>query len=367
AVEPAPRGAATSPVVAVEHDSPSSSAALLRIVDAAANRAGEGLRVVEDVVRFALDDAHLTNVCKQIRHELASALAPLPLADRLRARETTCDVGIAVDSPDEYARRDLAQVLAANFVRVEQALRSLEEVLKVALPGAVRAVEQLRYRTYTLQRVAEITRAASTKLVEAAVYVLLDGRDSQGQFREMAQAIVAAGAAVVQLRDKRLSDAELLARGRVLRDVTRGTPTLFIMNDRPDLAVLADADGVHVGQDELSVHDVRKIIGPERLVGVSTHNIEQARAAVLAGADYLGVGPTFASTTKTFETLAGLEFVRAVAAEIRLPAFAIGGITPDNVGQVVAAGLRRVAVGAAVIESPVPAAVIQELTSRLRP
>ncbi|MCA9268186.1 MAG: hypothetical protein KDA41_06930, partial [Planctomycetales bacterium] len=192
AVASAPRGAGPSHAVPVQPDSPSSSAALLRIVDAAANRAGEGLRVVEDVVRFALDDAHLTHVCKQIRHDLASALAPLPLADRLRARETTCDVGVAVDSPDEYARRDLAQVLAANFVRVEQALRSLEETLKVALPGAVRAVEQLRYRTYTLQRVVEITRAASARLAEASLYVLLDGRDSEGQFRQLADAIVAA-------------------------------------------------------------------------------------------------------------------------------------------------------------------------------
>ena len=109
--------------------------------------------------------------------------------------------------------------------------------------------------------------------------------------------------------------------------MTQGTrKTLFIINDRPDLAALARADGVHVGQEELSVKDARSIVGPETLVGVSTHSIEQARQAVLDGANYIGVGPTFPSGTKQFEQFPGVELLRAVAAEIRLPAFAIGGI-----------------------------------------
>ena len=123
------------------------------------------------------------------------------------------------------------------------------------------------------------------------------------------------------------------------------------MNDRADVAVLSAADGVHVGQDELSVKDARAIVGPEVLVGVSTHNIEQVRRAVLDGANYLGVGPTFPSTTKSFAAFAGLDFVRAVATEISLPAFAIGGITLENVSQVISAGLRRVAVSGAVVNA----------------
>src|SRR5690606_15435055 len=129
------------------------------------------------------------------------------------------------------------------------------------------------------------------------------------------EAIVAAGAHVVQLRDKQWSDRELIDRARRLRQITRGR-ALFIMNDRPDLAVLADADGVHVGQEELSVKDARTIVGPRRLVGVSTHTLAQARQAVLDGASYIGCGPTFPSGTKSFEQLAGLDFLRAVAAEI---------------------------------------------------
>jgi thiamine-phosphate pyrophosphorylase len=141
--------------------------------------------------------------------------------------------------------------------------------------------------------------------------------------------------------------------------------TLVVVNDRPDIAVLADADGVHLGQDDLRVKDARAIVGPRRLIGVSTHSIEQARAAVLDGANYLGVGPTFPSRTKSFDAFPGLDFVRQVAAEIRLPAFAIGGIEATNVGEVVAAGLRRVAVGSAVMGDAKPRAAVAALRERL--
>jgi thiamine-phosphate pyrophosphorylase len=122
---------------------------------------------------------------------------------------------------------------------------------------------------------------------------------------------------------------------------------LFIVNDRPDLAKLARADGVHVGQEELTVQEVRQIAGPEILVGVSTHDLHQARQAVLDGADYIGCGPTFPSETKPFDHFPGLDFLRQVAGEISLPAFAIGGITLQNLPQVLATGIRRVAVAGA--------------------
>src|SRR4029077_19739139 len=119
--------------------------------------------------------------------------------------------------------------------------------------------------------------------------------------------------------------------GKLVREWTARAGALFIMNDRPDLALLTDADGVHVGQEELSVREARRIMGPSRLVGVSTHTLEQARQAVLDGADYIGVGPVFSSTTKAFAHLAGLDLVRQVAAEITLPAYAIGGIGLENI------------------------------------
>jgi thiamine-phosphate pyrophosphorylase len=170
---------------------------------------------------------------------------------------------------------------------------------------------------------------------------------------------------MLQLRSKRLNDRDLLERAHALRQITAGTSTLFIMNDRADLAALSRADGVHVGQDELSVKDTRAIVGPEMLIGVSTHSIEQARRAVLHGANYLGCGPTFPSTTKAFQEFPGLDFLKQVAQEISLPAFAIGGITEENLPAVKAAGFRRVAVSGALRNVIDPAAAVRELILRL--
>ena len=198
------------------------------------------------------------------------------------------------------------------------------------------------------------------------LYVLVDGRSCIDTFEELVSSLVAVGVDILQLRDKTLGDQELLDRGRRLRDVTSSSRTLFVMNDRPDLALLTGADGVHVGQEELSVRDVRQIVGPRMLVGVSTHNLDQARQAVLDGASYLGVGPTFPSGTKAFSEFPGLEFAKCVASEIRLPAFAIGGIDASNLGEVLATGMERVAVSGAVVSADSPARAAQDLLDRLK-
>ena len=195
--------------------------------------------------------------------------------------------------------------------------------------------------------------------------MLIDGRPSVDDFQRLAESLIQAGVDVLQLRDKRLDDRSLLERARRLRQATAGTQTLFIMNDRPDLAALARADGVHVGQEELSVKDARAIVGPEALIGVSTHTIEQARQAVLDGANYLGVGPTFPSGTKRFDHFPGVELLRSVAAEIRLPAFAIGGISPENLPLVLATGITRIAVSGAITAAADPAAAACALRASL--
>lgn len=338
---------------------------MLRILDAAANRGREGLRVVEDWLRFGLDDAHLTACLKQIRHDLAAALTPMPWEQRLAARDTQADVGTAIHTASESCRQNVAEVLTANFLRLQESLRTLEEFGKLFDPAIGQAIGQIRYRTYTVQRAVDATRAGLDRLATARLYVLLDGRSSCGEFDALSTRLIEAGVDVIQFRDKRLPDRELIDRARRLRRLTRGTATLFIVNDRPDVAALVRADGVHVGQDELSVKDARTIVGPEALVGVSTHSIGQARQAVLDGANYIGVGPTFPSGTKRFEHFPGVELLRAVAAEIRLPAFAIGGITRENIEQVLAAGFSRVAVSGAIVEAEDPGQAAEEIRAEL--
>ena len=340
---------------------------VMRVLDAAGNRAAEAVRVVEDYVRFVLDDRHLMERAKHFRHDLTAILDDLPRDLRFGARDTSADVGTDVKTARELRRNELSDIVAANMRRLFEALRSLEEFSKLPSPALAAKFERLRYRAYELERAIGITAASIERLAGARLYVLLDGRASEAEFSRLVEALVHGGVHAVQLRDKTLTDGELLARARILRKRTEGTETLFIMNDRPDLAALSHADGVHVGQEELSVKDARAIVGPRALIGVSTHSIEQARQAVLDGANYIGVGPVFRSETKHFSQLPGVELVRAVAAEIKLPAYAIGGITLDNLGEALAAGATRVAVCGAIVNAANPDAAAREFLLNLFP
>ena len=336
-----------------------------RILDAAANRAGEGLRVVEDYVRFVLDDALLTNVAKELRHDLATAIAELPTTDRHAARDTQRDVGTEIGTEAERKRSDTWQVCQASLERSKQSLRSLEEFSKVDFPELSSRFEQLRYSLYTLEKALSTSQHSQLRLTEVNLCVLLDGRDSVEQFNTIASEFVDAGVPMIQLRDKLLSDAELIERARLLCRITRRSRTLVVVNDRPDIAAIVSADGVHLGQDDMSVKDARAIVGTRTLIGVSTHNFEQARAAVLDGANYLGAGPTFPSATKDFDEFPGLEYLRRVSAEIQLPTFAIGGVNQGNVKDVLNTGISRIAVSSAVIKSDSPIQVAIDLLNRL--
>ncbi len=202
-------------------------------------------------------------------------------------------------------------------------------------------------------------------LRRSSLYVLLNLRGSRGEFVALGQSLIDAGVHIIQLRDKHASDADLLTHARLLREITRGTNTLCIINDRPDLALRADADGVHLGQDDASVSDARRILGRERIIGVSTHRLSDVRRAARDGADYIGCGPTFPSATKQFDCFAGLDFLRGAQREAGCPAFAIGGIDADNLSQVMETGFRRIAVGAAVVDAANPAARARELLDLL--
>lgn len=342
-----------------------------RILDAAVNRAGEGLRVVEEYARFALNDAHLSRLLKQARHDLAAILSAVPDTCRLAARDTPGDVGTCVTTTSEYRRQSVLDVVRASFKRVQEALRTIEEYGKLiestSGSGLAPQVEQLRYRIYTIEKGVLRTTALVDRLQGRNLYLLVTSASCVAGLETTVRAATAAGVGIVQVREKQLPDRELLELARQIREWTAQAGALLIMNDRPDLAVLAGADGVHVGQDELTVRDVRRIVGSELLVGVSTHSIEQARQAVLDGADYLGVGPTFPGKTKSFEAYAGLDFIRLVANEIALPWFAIGGIDQFNVNSVLQAGARRIAVSGSICSTTDPGKATAELNSHLTP
>lgn len=336
-----------------------------RILDANLNRAREAARVVEDYCRFALDDRFLTEQLKDLRHELGAISARFPPHLLLAARETLRDVGTSVSASGEYERTTPAHVVAVNLKRIQESLRTLEEYGKLFGSDIGRELESLRYRTYTLERAIVTGSTAREKLAGAKLYVLVTGRECGGALDWTIERAAAGGAQIIQLREKALEGRELLGRARNVRRWTRKAGVLFVVNDRPDIARLAEADGVHLGQEDLSVKDARRVMGPEAIIGVSTHTIAQVRQAILDGADYIGIGPVFPSMTKAFEEFPGLEFVRAASRETTIPAFALGGISTANLGAVVAAGARRVAVSSAVARAEDPEQAARELRAGL--
>lgn len=183
---------------------------------------------------------------------------------------------------------------------------------------------------------------------------------------EVMEQTLIGGAGILQLRNKTGSKAEVLEQARVLRALTKKYGVPFIVNDYPDIALEVDADGVHLGQEDMSIQEARALLGEDKIVGISTHCIDHAIAAEKNGADYIGVGPVFPTNTKPGRAAVTTEYVREAAGRVGIPFFAIGGITLDNAGAVIDAGARRLCAVTAIVGDDDPAAVCRELLRKLK-
>jgi thiamine-phosphate pyrophosphorylase len=339
-----------------------STSAAYRILDASANRAAEGLRTMEEFARFVLEDSMLTAEAKAIRHELRLAMESVPSQARLAARAVTSDCGTRIVADDEMQRADMTAVVASAAARTQQALRCLEEYSKTVASPFASAAEALRYRTYTLSAALMLMPHRRRRLAGAKLYLLTCGDTDVDRFGDSLGQMYQAGVDIIQLRDKSIDDLALYRLSRRGAEVARQQQKLFVVNDRADIAAASGAQGVHVGQDELPVEAVRRVVGPDVLIGVSTHSVEQVRAAVLDGADCIGCGPTFPSRTKSFGDFPGLDFLRQASHETALPAFAIGGIDETNLAAVIATGIHGVAISGGIWNAEQPV----EMAMRMR-
>ncbi|MGD9790907.1 MAG: thiamine phosphate synthase [Phycisphaerales bacterium] len=348
--------------------------AIARMIDSSANRAKEGLRVLEDLARFGMDDRALAESAKHLRHALTTALNALPLdhADLLASRDTPNDIGTAVQSICEYDRPDLAALADANASRVTEALRTLEETSKaLAAPDTARQIEHARYDAYELHRRLSLSLHAATAVIQPRVTLLLtQSLCTIHPWEHVLRAALEAGAEEIQIREKSLSDADLLTLAQRARAITREHAARLVINDRVDLALAAQADGVHLGQDDLPIRAARALAGSQLEIGATTPTLELARAAIQSGARVLGLGPMFHSTTRPDKPVAGPAYLATILADPLLANVshrAIGGITPGNVAQLAAVGCKGVAVSACVCSSPDPAAVVRALRHALEP
>ncbi len=333
-----------------------------RIIDANFNRAREALRVMEEYARFVLDDAALASEVKGLRHDLGRSItafeergqqamqpgeteslgagaeiSPGQSDPVIRHRDIVGDVGRNVTTPGEYERADLGHVAQAAGKRLSEALRALEEYGKTIRPDFAAAIESLRYRGYELERRIGLVTTARKRFSGIRLYVLITEALCQSDWFATAEAVLRGGADCLQLREKGLPDRELLERARRLAELCHEHEALLIINDRPDIAALSGADGVHVGQDDLSVAQARRVVPATAVVGISTHTRGQLDAAVEAAPDYIAVGPMFATVTKPQEYLAGPPALTAARKRTALPLVAIGGVGEPNAAEVLAA------------------------------
>jgi len=345
----------------MNHPADRSLTAIHRILDANLDRAREGLRIVEEWCRFGLNDASLTAECKDLRQRLAQ----WHTTDLRAARDTPSDPGTDLTHAAEMERPSLDALLQANLCRIQEALRVLEEYSKIDRPEMAAACKQLRYRVYTLESklMGRSHDRLMQKLRRSPLYLVTSPHE---HLLPIVEAALQGGLSLVQYRDKNADDPTRLQLAEKLCHLCRRYDALFLVNDRVDIALAVDADGVHLGQQDIPIALAQQILGPNRIVGRSTTNPEEMQRALDEGADYIGVGPVYETPTKAGKAAAGLDYVRYAATHSPVPWFAIGGIDAENLGAVMAAGATQVAVVRAIMQSQQPMQATQALLARLR-
>ncbi len=331
--------------------------AVYRILDANFDRAREGLRIIEEWCRFGINSQQMAHECKQMRQELASWHS----SDFREARDTMGDVGTELSHPQEEKRDRIEHLLQANLCRVEEALRVLEEYSKLYNREMAAACKQMRYRVYTLESNLLVYRRHK-QLRRSPLYLVTSPSE---QLLKVVEAALRGGLTLVQYRDKDASDTELLVTAHKLRQLCHHYGALFIMNDRVDLALAVDADGVHLGQQDVPIAFARQLLGSQRIIGRSTTNPEEMHRAIAEGADYIGVGPVFETPTKPGKAAAGFDYVSYADENASIPWFAIGGIDTNNINDVLEAGAERIAIVRAIMAAEQPTLVVQYFLSKL--
>jgi len=347
------------------------------MIDANLNRSSEGLRVMEDVARFLLNDAELSQRLRTLRHNLAKETKSLS-AGPLSHRDSEHDVGHAYPIPpaDKASNiktaplQGLVGLVTANAKRAEESLRVLEELAKLPEMNSrlnSTSFEQARFALYALERdlISRISRRDKTNRM-AGLYVILDRQFLAGRDElEVAKQITEGGARAIQLRDKQSKRSELLVVAQKLKELCSQAGVLFIINDYLDLALAADADGLHLGQEDLPLPVVRKELPIDKIVGCSVTTPAQATKAQNEGADYIAVGSVFPTTTKKAAVVVGVDMVKQLKRIVSAPLVAIGGINQNNVGEVVAAGADAVAVISAVLNEKDVKGAVRKLVANI--
>ncbi len=313
---------------------------IAQIIDANLDRAREGLRVLEDWARFALGRPDLVIKLKNFRQILGKH----HLQIYKDSRNFTPDECTGLAHPEQFERNHSSCIISSNAARVQEALRVIEEFSRNNNHKLCDSASQIRYSTYKLE--IELLKAKSNDsvmkiLIENNLYAIT--LETKNIFEKIKN-ILEGGVKIIQLRFKSGNDSYNLKEANKIRELCHQFGALFIVNDRIDIAFACDADGVHLGQDDLNIKIARNILGFSKIIGISASNDVDIKKAIEEGCDYIGIGPVFSTQTKKGKSPLGIEALVSITKDITIPWFAIGGIKLENISILKKNNINRVAI-----------------------
>jgi len=339
----------------------------LRIIDANLNRIGESLRLLEDIARLLLNDAGLSGRLKAMRHELA--VRDLNTKKQLlQERNSREDIGIDIEVRQQTKERDLPAAVIANARRIQEAMRVIEELAKIpSINIDSEKFKKARFEMYDIERelVSRILRKNKAAGI-TGLYAIIDTQYlGKRRCQDITLEVLEGGARIVQLRSKETPENKLLATAKSMKNLCSEYDALFVMNDYPDIALAADADGLHIGQEDMPVKDARRLLPIDKIIGCSVDNKEQAAAAEAEGADYIAFGALYPTGSKSDIGVVGLEALKEIKKATDLPLVAIGGINAGNAAETIAAGADAVAVISAIMQAQSPKKAVMQIIAGL--
>ena len=309
----------------------------IQIIDANFNRIREGLRVVEDGIRFYLENEELFKKVKNFRHKFINEVLKNFRLEILRTeRDIYRDKG---KNYDISGKENIKKLIEKNCLRIEEGLRVIEEYSKCLKSSLSKSFHNLRFEFYEIEKQI-ITLISRKEIPIPSVYVILNLRDNQ-DIMGFAESIVEGKPDIIQLRYKGENTKYFLNIAKKLKKIIPDE-IIFIINDRVDICLLSEADGVHLGEKDISVEDARKLL-PDKIIGVSTNSLKEVERYLNKDIDYLAVGAIYPSPTKKDRKTTGPEIIKEIKKKFTIPIVAIGGINKENVCKVIKNGADCVA------------------------
>ena len=323
---------------------------IYQIIDANLDRAREGLRVLEDWARFGLGKEKYVERIKNFRQILGKN----HLEVYKKSRNHNEDKCKGLTHQEQKNRKTSEQIISSNSGRVQEALRVIEEFSRLHNNELAKIASEIRYEIYTIEidlLNLSMFKKSEDILKENDLYVITDQKDN---LLEIIEEILIAGVRIIQYRFKTGTDKDHLQKAIQIKNLCKRYNSLFIVNDRLDIALASNADGIHLGQDDIDIKTARKFVGHSKIIGVSANNEIDISNALKEGCDYIGIGPVFETATKKNKKPIGIERIKTLTKDLNIPWFAIGGIKKNSISYLKSNGFKKVALVSQLMNSEDP-------------